>query len=117
MGTIVTGAITFVGVALCLLSFVSRLTGKKSCCGEKIPRVKTKRLAAPAGRLTVKVEGMRCESCRRKLMAKFNEMDGIAAKVSLETKTAVIAYERDITDEEIEKTVESAGFGVAGILR
>ena len=45
MGTIATAAIALVGVALCLLSFVSRLTGKKSCCGEKAPKVKVKKLA------------------------------------------------------------------------
>lgn len=89
--------------------FVSRLTGKKSCCGDKAPKVKTKKLATPVGCLTVKVDRMRCESCRRTLTAKFNEMEGISAKVSLETKTAGISYERAITDEEIEKAVESAG--------
>lgn len=117
MGTIATAAIALVGVALCLLSFVSRLTGKKSCCGEKAPKVKVKKLAAPIGSLAVKVDGMRCESCRRTLTAKFNEMEGISAGVSLETKTAVISYERAITDEEIEKAVESAGFEVAEVIR
>ncbi len=117
MGTIATTAIALVGMALCLLSFVSRLTGKKSCCGEKAPKVKMKKLAAPIGNLTIKVDGMRCESCRRTLTAKFNEMEGISAKVSLGTKTAVISYGRATTDVEIEKAAESAGFELVEVIR
>ncbi len=61
--------------------------------------------------------GMRCESYRPTLTAKFNEMEGISAKVSLETKTAAISYEHAITNEEIEKVVEFAGFEVVEVIR
>ena len=99
-------------VETCLFSFLRRMTGKKSCCETIAPRVKPKKLKAPIGSFTLKIEGMRCESCRRNLMAKFNELDGISAKVSLENKTAVIFYEQPVDNEKIVEVVEKAGFEV-----
>lgn len=101
----------------CLFSFTRRLLGKKSCCETSVPRVNPKKLNSPIGSFTLKIEGIRCESCRRTLMTKLNELDGISAKVSLENKTAVISYEHPVDDEEIVKAVEKAGFEVMEINR
>ena len=91
------------------------MTGRKSCCETAVPRVKPKKLKAPIGSITVKIEGIRCESCRRTLMAKLNELNGISAKVSLENKTAIISYEHPVDEAEIVKVVEKAGFEVVEI--
>lgn len=99
----------------CLFSFARRLTGRKSCCETAVPRVKLKKLKAPIGSITVTIEGMRCESCRRNLMAKLNETEGLSAKVSLEKKEAQICYERPIEKEKIVEIVEKAGFEVSQI--
>lgn len=112
---IIIAAVIIIG--LCLYLFIGRMTGKKSCCGEKPPKVKAKKLNNPLGKLTVRVGGMRCESCRRTLMTKLNGLDGISAKVSLENNTAVIFYERPVSEGEITEAVESAGFDVLEIRR
>lgn len=117
MAAVIIAAAVFIIIGLCLYSFIGRMTGKKSCCGEKPPKVKPKKLNAPLGSITVRVGGMRCESCRRTLMAKLNGLDGISAKVSLENNTAVIFYERPVSDAEITEAVESVGFDVLEIRR
>ncbi|MGN0350167.1 MAG: heavy-metal-associated domain-containing protein [Roseburia sp.] len=113
--TIIVIILVILIVGACLFSFFRRMTGKKSCCETSAQRVKPKKLKAPIGSFTLKIEGMRCESCRRTLMARLNELNGISAKVSLENKIAVISYEHHIDDEEIVEVVEKAGFEVIEI--
>lgn len=104
-------------VGCCLFSLLRRLTGRKSCCETTAPKVKPKKLKAPIGRVTVEVDGLRCQSCCRTLAAKLNALEGVSAKVSLENRTAVVSYERPLEDSEIAEAVESAGFGVMEMKR
>lgn len=102
----------------CIWSFVKRFAGKKTCCGtEKQPRIRAKKLSAPIGSLTIKISGMRCENCRRSVTSALNALDGIAAKVSLESGTASVSFERPVSDEVLTQAVESAGFDVLEIRR
>ena len=105
-------------IGVCVRSFVKRFTGKKTCCGtEKQPRIKAKKLYAPIGSLTMKIGGMRCENCRRSVTAALNALDGVAARVSLESGTASVSFEQPVSDEELTRAVESAGFDVLDIRR
>ena len=102
----------------CVWSFAKRFTGKKTCCGtEKQPRIKTKKLSAPIGSLTMKIGGMRCENCRRSVTSALNALDGVAAKVSLENGAANVSFERPVSDEVLTQAVEAAGFDVLDIRR
>lgn len=60
---------------------------------------------------------MRCESCRRRVTAAINAIDGASAKVSLERREAAVSFERPISDEELLTAVETAGFEVRDIIR
>lgn len=104
-------------IGACLISFVKCFTGRKSCCAAPVTKVKAKKLKAPIGSLTVRISGMRCDSCRRTVMAGLNALEGISAKVSLETNTATVSFERPINDSEITETIERAGFEVLDIIR
>lgn len=117
IGTIIAMIISAAVFAACLFSFVRRFSGKKSCCGTSVPKLKNKKLNRPIGKLTVKIDGMRCESCRRRVTAAINSIDGAAAKVNLEKSEAVVSFERQLTDEELISAVEAAGFEVRDILR
>lgn len=111
-GTIVVIFLVILIIGACLFSFVRRFTGKESCCETNIPRIKPKKLKTTIGSFALQIEGMRCESCRRTLMLKLNELDGISAKVNLEKQMAVISYEHPVEYEKIIEVVESAGFVV-----
>ena len=105
-------------IGACVWSLVKCFTGKKNCCGtEKQPRIKAKRLSAPIGSLSIKIGGMRCENCCRSVNAALNALDGVAAKVSLESGTASVSSERPVSDEELTQAVESAGFDLLDIRR
>ena len=101
IGTIIAIIISAAVFAACVFSFARRFSGKKSCCGTSLPKLKNKKLNKPIGKLTVKIDGMRCESCRRRVTAAINSIDGAAAKVSLEKNEAVVSFERQLTDEEL----------------
>ena len=45
----------------------------------------------------------------------INRIDGAAAKVDLKRKTAVVSFDRDISDEEIRKAVEKLDYKVVMI--
>lgn len=117
IGTIIAIIIFAALFAMCIYSFVRRFSGKKSCCGTSLPKIKNKRLNAPIGKLTVKIDGMRCESCRRRVTVAINSIDGAAAKVSLEKHEAVVSFERQIDEKELIAAVENAGFEVREIIK
>lgn len=117
VGTIIAIIIFAAVFAVCIYSFVRRFSGKKSCCGTPLPKQESKKLASPIGKLTVKIEGMRCESCRRRVTAAINAIDGAAAKVSLEKREAVVSFERQIDEKELIAAIENAGFEVKKIIK
>lgn len=117
IGTIIAMIISAAVFAACVFSFARRFSGKKSCCGTSVPKLKNKKLNRPIGKLTVKIDGMRCESCRRRVTAAINSIDGAAAKVSLEKSEAVVNFGRQLTDEELISAVETVGFEVRDIVR
>lgn len=117
IGTIIIVIISAGVFAACIFSFIRRFSGKKSCCGTSLPKLKNKKLTNPVGKLTVKIDGMRCESCRRNVTAAINSIDGASAKVDLEKSEAVVSFERQLTDEELISTVETIGFEVRDIVR
>ena len=117
IGTIITIIISVAVFTACVFSFARRFSGKKSCCGTSLPKLKNKKLTNPIGKLTVKIDGMRCESCRRNVTAAINSIDGASAKVDLEKSEAVVSFERQLIDEEIISAVETVEFEVRDIVR
>ena len=102
---------------VCLVSFVQRLTGKKSCCEVQAEKPPKKKLCHRAGTLIVHIDGMHCESCRNRVTAAINALDGVCAKVSLEKRCATVSYERTLDTELLRKSIERAGYGVGEITR
>ena len=62
--------------------------------------------------LKLKIEGMHCTGCSTRLQKVLNNLEGVEeAEVSLEAKQAIIKYdETTINIEEIEESIEDAGF-------
>lgn len=60
------------------------------------------------GKLTVKIDGMRCESCRRRTIAAIKAINGAAARVSLERKKAVVSFEQQLTADFLQSSIISA---------
>lgn len=66
----------------------------------------------------VSVKGMACAMCARGLESRLSKLgDATAAKVHLEKEQAIVTFppETKVTDKQIEKTVNDAGFNVVRI--
>lgn len=65
-------------------------------------------------KVEIKVEGMHCEGCSKRLTKVLNNVEGVNnAEVSLENKLANIEYDETIAKiEDFYETIEDAGFEV-----
>jgi len=65
--------------------------------------------------LTMKIEGMMCPHCEKRVSDALNALDGVDADVSLEDGCAYIRG--DVSDDVLKKTVEEAGYTAGAITR
>ncbi len=62
---------------------------------------------------TYRVEGMSCMHCVHHVKEALTELEGVKdAKVSLESKTAVVDSEKEIAFDTIKAAVEEVGYEV-----
>ncbi len=67
------------------------------------------------GEKHVSIEGMQCNNCVKSVTEAINKLSGASAKVSLENNEAVVSYDREISDKDIKKAIENAGYKVISI--
>lgn len=96
---VVAGIVLAVGVISYPL--LKRMRGGEDCCGNAQVRVRQKRLRRPAGKYTLSIEGMHCRNCAKRVTEAVNEIDGLACRVNLEKKEAVIFYRDTPRKEEV----------------
>jgi Cu+-exporting ATPase len=56
-----------------------------------------------------KITGMTCQGCRTKVENALNGIDGVSAKVTLETAEATITMDKHIPTEKLQETLSAAG--------
>ena len=97
-------------------STIKHFKGESSCCGGgPSEKVKKKKLKQVIAQKTVIVEGMTCEHCKSRVERVLNGLDGVAARVDLKKKEAVISLEKEVNDDEIRTVIEKAGYEVVEI--
>lgn len=64
---------------------------------------------------TMKIEGMMCSHCTGMVTKVLNDVDGVAAEVSLEDKCAYIELSKEVPDDVLIKAVTDAGYEVTGM--
>lgn len=97
---------------------IKHFKGEGACCGgsRKSLNVKEKQLTSPViGKKILKIEGMHCDNCVKQVMDAINKIDGVSAKVDLQSQTATIFYDREINDHELYQAVENAGYHIQSI--
>ena len=114
--------VIIIGILLILLiigicSSIKHFKGEGGCCGRASSvKVKRKKLKQVVKQRTVMIEGMTCEHCKARVESRLNALDGVSAKVNLKKKTAAGSMEKEVSDEQIKKVVENAGYQVVDIL-
>ena len=93
------------------------MQGESPCCGGGSGTVKkVKHLDGPVmGTKTMKIKGMTCEHCVNNVTNAINKVAGASAKVSLKDKEAIISYDRELSNIELRKAVEDAGYEVISL--
>lgn len=112
-------AIVAVIMLIALRGAIKHFKGDGPCCGggeSSLLGSDEKRLANPIiGKKTVKISGMHCDHCVRSVTEAINKIDGASARVTLRSETAVVSYDREVSDDAIKKAVKEAGFTVVSI--
>lgn len=77
-----------------------------------LPEILTPKQNTIMSHKTLKIEGMSCGHCSARVEKALNGIDGVEAKVDLNTKTAELNLSKDVADETLKKAVEDAGYEV-----
>jgi copper chaperone CopZ len=64
---------------------------------------------------TLIIKGMSCGHCSARVEKVLNSIDGVEAKVELESNTAKIKLTHPVSDEIIKSTVDNIGYQVVEI--
>ncbi len=86
-------------VVFSVRSYLKKL--KTGCCG--------------SGGDQVRVEGMHCQNCARRVENAFNAKEGFYAKVDLGKKTALVRSKREVPDEELKQVVRGLGYSPVAV--
>lgn len=116
MANIIIIAILAIFIVIGIRSSIKHFKGEGGCCGGgSSVKKKRKKLKSVIAKKTFIVEGMSCEHCKNRVETCINELDGVAAKVNLKKKEAVVSFEKEISDEQIKAVIEKAGYEVVEI--
>lgn len=61
------------------------------------------------------VEGMSCSHCSGRVEKALNTLEGVSARVDLDSKTAHVTLSAPVEDAVLKKAVEDAGYEVSAI--
>ena len=61
------------------------------------------------------IEGMSCGHCSARVEKVLNAIDGVTAAVDLESKTAAVTINGDVSDEALKNAITEAGYEVVSI--
>jgi len=64
---------------------------------------------------TLQIKGMSCPHCSARVEKVLNAIDGVEAKVDLESNSAKIKLTQDVSDETMKHAVDSIGYEVVGV--
>ena len=64
---------------------------------------------------TLQIKGMSCGHCSARVEKVLNAIDGVNAKVDLESNSAKLILTREISDEALKTAVDNIGYEVVGV--
>ena len=64
---------------------------------------------------TLNIEGMTCNHCSTRVEKALNKIDGVNAKVYLESNSAEVTLNKSVEDKVLISAVEDAGYTVSSI--
>ncbi len=109
-----------VAVAWGIYEIVKKSKHGGGCCGEhdeaeKRVTVKDRNKAHYPYIITLKIEGMTCENCARRVENALNSLDGIWAQVDIGSHIAKVRCKQLADDKQLIKTVTQSGYAASKI--
>ena len=116
-----TAIICIIIIIICVLgirSYTKRLT--HGCCGggqDTVKRVKPadKNIAHYPYIRKIRIGGMTCANCAKRVDNAFNSMDGVLAKADFAEGSVTVRMKKEHPDTRLKEVVQSAGYFAAGI--
>ena len=62
--------------------------------------------------MIIKIEGMMCQNCVRRVKTVLENIEGVKADVDLEKKQADVTMPEGVSFDTVKQTIEDAGFDV-----
>lgn len=121
MGTVIVTFILALIVFFSILSIRKRIKYGSSCCGthdappSKI-RVRDKNKSHYPYTYTLKVDGMHCSACSRRIENALNSKEGVWAKVKLENNTVLVHSKSFLEKEYISNLISESGYTLLELL-
>lgn len=113
MSNVIIVIILFIAVVFGVKETVKHFKGEGACCGGGSSKPKKKKLEGKVVcKYAFRIEGMHCGNCANAVTRAINDIDGVAAKVSLKKKTAIVSCDRDIDALVIEEAIRKRGYEV-----
>ncbi|MDD7592848.1 MAG: heavy metal translocating P-type ATPase [Peptoniphilaceae bacterium] len=84
--------------------------GRKATSGEAMMTMKEGTMNK-----TMKIEGMSCMHCQKRVADALNAIEGVEATVNLEDSRADVTLTADVADDVLKQAVEDAGYEVTAI--
>lgn len=109
-------SILLVVIVIALLRTKKHFKGG-GCCGSGGNTIRSKKtLTEPKlGEKVMTVEGMHCENCQARVENALNRLEGVACRVNLRKKAAVVSYSTPVSDDQLKEIVEKLGYTVTNI--
>ena len=100
-----------IAVFIGLKETIKHFKGEGACCGGASSKPKKKKLKGKViCTYTFHIDGMHCPNCANAVTRAINDIDGAAAKVSLNKKTAKVSCDREIDAHVIEEAISKRGY-------
>lgn len=116
--SIALGAALAAVVGLAAWRTVKKLKKGGGCCGEHEETVKRARPSMKGEKMDHAVEltigGMTCENCARRVENALNGVEGVRARVRLDTHTARVRCAGEPNEAALKEAVRKAGYVVTG---
>jgi len=119
---IISVIIVIIILIFAVTSIIHRIRHGSACCGEReAPEKKVgvcdKNKSHYPYKYSLKVDGMHCSNCTRRVENALNSHDGIWARASLEKKEVTVLSKNEMNSADLEKWVADSGYTVLSVRR
>lgn len=115
MGTVVVLLILAAIIAFAVFGTIKRIRYGSSCCGERDPapkkiKVSDKDKSHYPYAYELRIDGMHCSNCARRIENGFNKIPGMWAKADVSKKQVILMTKEQVEQNECFKIVSDSGY-------